>query len=86
MQEGYNLFASLGGTFEFQKVKDRMSYTMRTLSKYHDVFMKANLYSRGNRMEPLTILIRGGSGLGKSRLMPSLTFELMARIMDDERL
>lgn len=48
--------------------------------------MKSNIFSRGNRMEPLTVIVKGGSAIGKSRLLPILTYELMANVIDEELL
>lgn len=80
------MYERLAGTPEFVKVRDRMSHVMRTLSLYHDEFMKANLYAKGNRMESLTCLFRGGSGIGKTRLMPVLTYDLVSRVIEEDRL
>lgn len=64
------------------------NYT-EALKKICDIFARSNIFGKGPRTEPLLILLRGGTGVGKSWLTMPFIIHLLKRVLppeDQERL
>lgn len=71
---------------ETQTVLTNVKFLMNCLEKVRAPFLRSTLMADFCRMEPVTILIRGGSGLGKSWMTGPLLRQFMARVLPKDQL
>jgi len=70
----------------FSVVRSQLQLPMRTLGEMKARFEAANLLNAGNRQVPVTCMIYGASGVGKSAMTTALTDAILASTLPESEL
>lgn len=74
------------GGSHFKRQYELILSTLKTLEKIHEPFKKANFAQNGLRTKPLTVLLMGKSGVGKSAVTIPMINALLARTLPVDEL
>lgn len=69
-----------------QTIISSTTHLLRFLQALQDQLSQLGFNIKGPRIEPLILMLRGGSGVGKSFALRPLIFRLLARVLPDEEM
>jgi hypothetical protein len=82
--EGTKFSAKYFNARQFSDVRDAINLHMMLLRKLSSVYSQANVHGAGARTEPLIILLRGKTGVGKSYASQPLGIDILRRVLSPD--
>lgn len=84
LMRGYKMQLTHKKTFESARVRNTMNTLTNVLRNTLKPFEQANINGSGPRMEPVTIMLRGETGVGKSYLLFPLVTTILKNILPQQ--